>query len=38
MGGWNLLPEHYDDGGLSGASLEGRALQRLIAGIMTSSR
>ena len=20
--GWRLLPEHYDDGGLSGASLE----------------
>src|ERR1700693_3834572 len=29
--GWRLLPEHYDDGGLSGASLERPALQLLLA-------
>jgi site-specific DNA recombinase len=29
--GWRLLPEHYDDGGLSGASLERPALQQLLA-------
>lgn len=28
--GWKLLPEHYDDGGLSGGSLERPALQRLL--------
>ena len=28
--GWVLLPEHYDDGGLSGGSLERPALQRLL--------
>src|SRR5260370_21478747 len=28
--GWRLLPEHYDDGGLSGASLERPALQLLL--------
>src|SRR6202041_1955509 len=28
--GWWLLPEHYDDGGLSGASLERPALQLLL--------
>jgi DNA invertase Pin-like site-specific DNA recombinase len=28
--GWRLLPEHYDDGGLSGASLERPALQQLL--------
>ncbi|MDP9412512.1 MAG: recombinase family protein [Pseudomonadota bacterium] len=28
--GWALLPEHYDDGGLSGGSLERPALQRLL--------
>jgi hypothetical protein len=36
--GWRLLPEPYDDGGLSGASLERSSLQLLITGIMTSSR
>ena len=29
--GWRLLPEPYDDGGLSGASLERPALQALLA-------
>ena len=28
--GWVLLPEHYDDGGLSGGSLERPALQKLL--------
>jgi len=28
--GWFLLPEHYDDGGLSGGSLERPALRQLI--------
>src|ERR1700730_16787637 len=28
--GWRLSPEHYDDGGLSGASLERPALQMLL--------
>ena len=29
--GWRLVPEHYDDGGLSGASLDRPALQGLLA-------
>ncbi|RZA23254.1 MAG: recombinase family protein, partial [Proteobacteria bacterium] len=29
--GWKLCPEHYDDGGISGGTLERPALQRLIA-------
>ena len=29
--GWRLLREPYDDGGLSGASLERPALQRILA-------
>src|SRR5213079_1207286 len=29
--GWRLLPERFDDGGLSGASLERPALQALLA-------
>jgi DNA invertase Pin-like site-specific DNA recombinase len=29
--GWRLLPEHYDDGGVSGGTLERPALQRLLA-------
>ena len=28
--GWRLVPGHYDDGGLSGASLDRPALQRLL--------
>ncbi|EYD75857.1 Site-specific recombinase, DNA invertase Pin-like protein [Rubellimicrobium mesophilum DSM 19309] len=31
--GWKLAPEHYDDGGLSGGTLERPALQRLLADI-----
>src|SRR2546425_13261055 len=28
--GWKLLPEHYNDGGFSGATLDRSALQRLL--------
>src|SRR3984957_19691365 len=28
--GWRLLPDHYDDGGISGASLDRPELQRLL--------
>jgi DNA invertase Pin-like site-specific DNA recombinase len=28
---WRLVPEHFDDGGLSGASLDRPALQALLA-------
>jgi DNA invertase Pin-like site-specific DNA recombinase len=31
--GWNLLPEIYDDGGISGGTLERPALKRLLADI-----
>ncbi|MCP4560329.1 MAG: recombinase family protein [Bosea sp.] len=31
--GWRLVPQHYDDGGLSGASLERPALQQLLAAV-----
>jgi site-specific DNA recombinase len=31
--GWSLLPEQYDDGGLSGGTLERPALKRLLADI-----
>ncbi|MCH7806949.1 MAG: recombinase family protein [Proteobacteria bacterium] len=28
--GWRLLPDHYDDGGISGGTMERPALQRLL--------
>ena len=28
--GWKLVPEHYDDGGISGGTMERPALQRLL--------
>lgn len=31
--GWVLLPEHYDDGGLSGGNMERPALQQLLADV-----
>ena len=31
--GWRLIPDRYDDGGISGASLERPALQKLLADI-----
>jgi site-specific DNA recombinase len=31
--GWRLIPDHYDDGGLSGASLDRPALQGLLADV-----
>jgi site-specific DNA recombinase len=31
--GWRLVPDHYDDGGLSGASLDRPALQDLLADV-----
>ena len=31
--GWQLLPEHYDDGGFTGANIERPAFQRLLADI-----
>src|SRR6476469_1414899 len=31
--GWCLVPEHYDDGGISGATLERPALKKLLADI-----
>ncbi len=33
--GWTYLPNHYDDGGFSGATLERPALARLLADIKT---
>lgn len=34
--GWKAVPDHYDDGGLSGGSLERPALKRLLADIKLS--
>ena len=31
--GWMLVPDRYDDGGISGATLERPALKRLLADI-----
>src|SRR3981189_2375234 len=31
--GWRLIPDHFDDGGLSGASLNRPSLQRLLDGV-----
>lgn len=31
--GWRMVPEHYDDGGISGGTLERPALRRLLADI-----
>lgn len=31
--GWTLVPEFYDDGGISGGTLERPALQRMLADI-----
>src|SRR3954452_21392394 len=31
--GWRLIPDRYDDGGLSGASLDRPALQTLLADV-----
>ena len=31
--GWKLLPGHYDDGGLSGGTLDRPALQRLLSDV-----
>jgi DNA invertase Pin-like site-specific DNA recombinase len=31
--GWTLVPDHYDDGGISGGTLERPALKRLLADV-----
>ena len=31
--GWQLIPDHYDDGGISGGTLERPALKRLLADV-----
>jgi site-specific DNA recombinase len=31
--GWTVLPEHYDDGGYSGGTMDRPALQQLLADI-----
>ena len=36
--GWRLLPDRYDDGGLSGASLARPALQALLADVRAGKR
>jgi len=37
QGGWMALPQHYDDGGFSGASIERPALKRLLSDVETGS-
>src|SRR5580704_4723242 len=34
--GWRLIPDHYDDGGLSGAPLDRPAVQSLLADVSAS--
>jgi site-specific DNA recombinase len=34
--GWTALPQHYDDGGISGATMERPALQQLLADVTAS--
>jgi site-specific DNA recombinase len=34
--GWRLVPDRYDHGGLSGASLDRPALQKLLADVRAS--
>ena len=36
--GWRLVPERYDDGAFSGASLERPALQQLLADVRARAR
>jgi site-specific DNA recombinase len=36
--GWRLVPDRYDDGGLSGASLDRPALQKLLADVRALAR
>ena len=33
INGWELLPDHYDDGGYSGGNMERPALKRLLADV-----
>ncbi|WP_162244341.1 recombinase family protein, partial [Sphingomonas sp. Leaf339] len=33
--GWTLIPDRYDDGGISGGTLARPALQRLLADVVT---
>ena len=35
--GWVLIKAHYDDGGFSGGSMDGPALQRLLCDVQTGS-
>ncbi len=35
--GWKLVPDHYDDGGISGGTMERPALQRLLTDIRDGS-
>src|SRR4029079_6872684 len=36
--GWLLVPDHYDDGGISGTTLDRAALQRVLADIEVFDR